>query len=171
LVAIGGDLRCRCCCRFEVRFAHPMRGWDGACSSLVARVCLPTRCETGLLSSSHLFWWFCSTFGLCRSTVSRGCWWSDPLSPDDVMASGHLLQPVRSVSIQHVNVFGMRLLVASKNCEAPSSGRRSASSYTWLLRSSTTRTTGRILQWLGCNFCFLHVCLSKMWNVNFKKYM
>jgi hypothetical protein len=36
----------------------------------------------------------------------------DPLSPGDVMAGGHLLQPGRSASIQHVDVFGVRLLVA-----------------------------------------------------------
>ena len=38
----------------------------------------------------------------------------DPSSPSDVMAGGHLLQPGRSVSIQHVDVFGVWLLVASK---------------------------------------------------------
>ena len=38
----------------------------------------------------------------------------DPLSLGDVMAGGHLLQPGRSVSIQHVDVFGVWLLVASK---------------------------------------------------------
>jgi len=54
----------------------------------------------------------------------------DPLSPGDVMAGGHLLQPGSSASIQHVDVFGVQLLVASKNCEVPSSRRRSASSST-----------------------------------------
>jgi hypothetical protein len=95
----------------------------------------------------------------------------DPWFFGDVMATGHLLRPGCSTSIQHVDVFGVRLLVASKNYEVPSSGRRLASSCTWLLRSPATRTTDRILQGLSSNFCFLHVCLCKMWNVNFKKSM
>jgi hypothetical protein len=33
----------------------------------------------------------------------------DPLSLGDVMVGGHLLQPGRSASIQHVDVFGVRL--------------------------------------------------------------
>jgi hypothetical protein len=32
----------------------------------------------------------------------------DPLSPDDVMAGGHLLPPGHSASIQHVDVFGVQ---------------------------------------------------------------
>jgi hypothetical protein len=82
----------------------------------------------------------------------------DLLSPGDVMAGGHLLQLGRSASIEHVDVFGVRLLVASKNCEVPSSGRRSASSCTWLLRSPMTRMTGRILQGPSCKF-FFFVCV------------
>ena len=42
------------------------------------------------------------------------------------MAGGHILQPGRSTSLQHVNALDMRLMVASKNCEELSSGRGSA---------------------------------------------
>jgi len=40
----------------------------------------------------------------------------DSLSPGDAMAGGHLLQPGHSVIIEHVNVFGVLLLVATKKC-------------------------------------------------------
>ena len=45
------------------------------------------------------------------------------------MAGGHILQPGRSTSLQHVDALDMRFMVASKNCEELSSGRGSASSY------------------------------------------
>jgi hypothetical protein len=39
----------------------------------------------------------------------------NPLSPDNVMASGHLLQLGRSASIQHVNIFQRAALGGIKN--------------------------------------------------------
>jgi hypothetical protein len=47
----------------------------------------------------------------------------NPLSPGDVMVGGHLLQPGRSASIQHVDVFGVQLAGIKKNYEVPSSGK------------------------------------------------
>jgi hypothetical protein len=95
----------------------------------------------------------------------------DSLSPVDVMAGGHLVQPRRSATIEHVDVFGVLLLVATKICDVSSSGWRSASSckhcgsplhllvrqerIVWLLRPPAAKTTGRILQGLSCNFSFL----------------
>jgi hypothetical protein len=42
------------------------------------------------------------------------------------MASGHILQLGRSTSLQHVDALDTQLMVASKNCEELSSGRRPA---------------------------------------------
>ena len=74
---------------------------------------------------------------------------SDPLSPGDVMAGGHL-QPGRSASLVHVDVIGVLLMEAFKNSEVSSSGWRSASSR-WLLRLPMTGKT-RSLQGLDCFF-------------------
>ena len=57
-------------------------------------------------------------FRLYLSPVSQGCWWplrrQIPYFIDDVMAGGHILQPGRSISLQHVDALDMRLMVASK---------------------------------------------------------
>ena len=44
----------------------------------------------------------------------------DSLSPSDAMAGGHLVQPGRSATIEHVDVFGVLLLVATKICDVSS---------------------------------------------------
>jgi hypothetical protein len=74
----------------------------------------------------------------------------DSLFSGDVVAAGHLAQPGRSTITKHVGVSDVLHLVALKTSDVLSSGRWSASRL--LLRPSATRTTGRILQRLGCNF-------------------
>ena len=114
-------------------------------------------------------------FGLYLSLVSQGCWWplrrQIPCFIGNVMVGGHLLQPVRSSILQHVDALDMRLMMASKNCEELSSGRVSASCCR-LLRSPTTSLTGRtlILQSLGCSFIFFERVFVRF-NVNIKKFM
>ena len=44
----------------------------------------------------------------------------DSLSPGDAMAGGRLVQPGRSATIEHVDVFGVLLLVATKICDVSS---------------------------------------------------
>jgi len=101
---------------------------------------------------------------------------SDPLSPGDVMAGGHL-QPGRSASLVHVDVIGVLLMEAFKNSEVSSSGWSSASSCKldvfplnllvrwelvgWLPRMPMTKTTGKTLQGLSYNFPFFQGCLCK----------
>lgn len=68
----------------------------------------------------------------------------------DVVAAGHLAQPGRSTITKHIGVSDVLHLVALKTSDVPSSRRWSASRL--LLRLLAARTTGRILQRLGCNF-------------------
>jgi hypothetical protein len=93
----------------------------------------------------------------------------DSLFSSDVVAAGHLAQPGRSTITKHVGVSDVLYLVALKTSYVPSSGRWSASRL--LFRRSATRTTGRILQRLGCNFPLFRGCLCKIWDVNYRKYM
>jgi hypothetical protein len=114
-------------------------------------------------------------FGLYLSPVSQGCWWplrrQIPYFTGDMMVVAHRLQPGRSMSLQHVDALDMRLMVASKNYEELSSGRRSASSCRWL-RSPATRSTGRtmILQRLGCTSIFFQSFFVRF-DVNIKQFM
>jgi hypothetical protein len=114
-------------------------------------------------------------FGLYLSLVSQGCRWplrhQIPCFTGDVMADDHLLQPGRSMSLQHVDALDMRLMVALKNCEALSSGRVSASSCR-LLRPPASRSTWRTmtLQGLDCSFIFLERVFVRF-GVKIKKFM
>lgn len=138
------------------------------------KVCLPTRRETGLGFDPTFFGGFVS-LRLYLSPVSQSCWWplrrQIPCFTGDMMVVGHRLQPGRSMSLQHVVALDMRLMVASKNYEELSSGRRSASSCRWL-RSPATRSTGRtmILQRLGCTFIFFQRFFVRF-DVNIKQFM
>jgi hypothetical protein len=83
---------------------------------------------------------------------------SDPSRPGDAMASGHLLQPDRSVSTKHV--FFDVLLKTAPKIFISSPGRWPASSCQ--LRSPVARKTGRSLQRLDCNYCIFQGCLCNM---------
>jgi hypothetical protein len=83
---------------------------------------------------------------------------SDPSRPGDAMASGHLLQPDRSVSTKHV-FFDVLLKMAQK-IFISSPGRWPASGCR--LRSPVGRKTGRSLQRLDCNYCIFQRCLCNM---------
>ena len=87
---------------------------------------------------------------------------ANPMSPDDVMATSHLLQPERSTIPVHIDNFDVLLLMATEKYEVSSSGWSSTSSCKldvfplnllvrwelvgWLPRTPMTKTTGKTLQ-------------------------
>ena len=124
-----------------------------SCCRRFGEVCLPTRDEIGLVASYHLSWWFSSPLGffVVRRIEASVCSWAVRFPwPDDVLATGHLLQPDRSTTTKHV-VFDMLLKTATTNFLS-SPGRRLASSRG--CQSPVAKKTGRWLQGLGCNFYF-----------------
>jgi len=112
---------------------------------------------------------------------------AETMSPDDVMATGHLLQPERSTIPVHIDNFDVLILMATEEYEVSSLGWSSVSSCKldvfplqlrvrwelvgWLPRTPMTKSTGKTLQGLSCIFPFFQGCLCKDWNVNFKNYM
>ena len=106
---------------------------------------------------------------------------SEPKFPGDEVADGHLLLLTRSTFLRHVDVFDVLLGEANKNFVS-SSERASASSCILdallfqplvrrrlvgrPLRVPATKTTGRPLFGLYCNFLIFQGCLCKSCNVN-----
>jgi len=104
----------------------------------------------------------------------------------DVVAGGHLLLLGRSTFLRHVDVFDVLLGETIKNFVS-SSRRASASSCILdvflfqplvrrrligrLLWAPATKTTGRPLLELHCNFLIFQGCLCKSCNVNLIFYM
>ena len=111
---------------------------------------------------------------------------SEPKFLGDVVAGGHLLLLGRSTFLRHVDVFDVLLGEAIKNFVS-SSGRASASScildvflfqslVRWksvgrLLCAPVTKTTGRPLFGLLCNFLLYRGCFCKNCNVNLTFYI
>ena len=106
---------------------------------------------------------------------------SEPKFPGDEVSDGHLLLLARSTFLRHVDVFDVLLGEAIKNFVF-SSRRASASSCILdaflfqplvrrrligrLLWALATKTTGRPLLELHCNFLIFRGCLCKSCNVN-----
>ena len=102
---------------------------------------------------------------------------TEPMSPDDVMATGHLLRPERSTIPVHIDNFDVLILMATEEYEVSSLGWSSVSSCKldvfplqlrvrwelvgWLPRTPMTKSTGKTLQGLSCIFPFFQGCLCK----------
>ena len=93
------------------------------------------------------------------------CEASDSFYTGEVMAVGHLARPALSTTSRHVGFSGVLLRGPFQNFEAASLGWWSASGH--LLRPPVSRTTGRFLQGLVCNFSFFEGCLCKMYGANY----
>ena len=135
-------------------------------------------------------WFLCNCLGGLSLSVARMfgvLGWpavlvaSEPKFLGDVVAGGHLLLLGRSTFLRHVDVFDVLLGEAIKNFVFPSR-RASASSCILdaflfqplvrrrligrLLWAPATKTTGRPLLELHCNFLIFQGCLCKSCNVN-----